>query len=421
MRVSVRIPSHYIAPGDHPRDGRGGSSARETGMWVFVWVSAALAADYFIEGPYVVKRAEVVQQQRAAGPLVQSVSVVRRFVDGEGWRFLLRATGFVNLDQAEAAATTLARELDTSFDVLVVDGKVARLVSRIAPQLPPPPIDLAIEEAREVAAVADSSLPLQSDPADRPPEEAGLDEGGPVARGEAWPVLQRVTKAHGVDRDTLTRWMEGPSLFEYRRSLSDGTVVEHRWATRDGAVFIEIDGISGDVKPSRMVLRGDQAWLSVDGAAWEAKPAARAWTVAADFAPPAVVPLVLGLGQALGTRREFSQMSIDGGRERDVGMVTVLRHGGDDETDALVLEIDADDLVRRAVFNDGEVVHAFDDYREVNGVMVPHRIESTRGALTDEVVVGAARGRGSVGRGVDGATWLTVGAARGGSVWLRGA
>ncbi len=356
-------------------------------MWMVVWASVAMASDYFVEGPYVVTRTEVVRQQRVADPLVSAVSIVRRFVDGEGWRFLLRATGFENLDQAEAAATTLARELDTSFDVLVADGRVARLVSRIAPQPPPPPVDLSIEEAPEVAAVADSSLPLQPDPEDQPPDEAVEDSVLAVPRGEAWPVLERVAEAHGVDRDTLTRWMEGPSLFEYQRTLADGTVVDHRWATRDGAVFVEIDGVEGDVKASRMFLRGDEAWLSVDGEPWQAKPAGRAWTVAADFAPPAVVPLVLGLGQALGTRREFSQMAIDGGRERDGEMVTVLRHGGDEETDAIVLEIDGESLVRRAVFNDGEVVHAFDDYRAVNGVMVPHLIESIRGAAVDRVVV----------------------------------
>jgi len=352
-------------------------------MWMLLWAPLAGASDYFIEGPYVVERSEVVRQLRSADPLVDSVSIVRRFVDGEGWRFLLRGTGFLNLDQAEAAATNLARELDSSFDVLVVDGRVARLVSRIAPEPPPPPIDLAVEDAPSVAAVADSSLPLQADPTDAA-DDGTADE---VPPGEAWPVLQRVAKAHGVDRDTLTRWMAGPSLFEYRRTLPDGTAIDHRWATRDGAVFVEIEGVVGDVRDSRMFLQGDRAWLSVDGGEWEAKPAGRAWTVAADFAPPAVVPLVLGLGQALGSRREFSQMGIDGGRERDGEMVTVLRHGGDAESDAVVLEIGPDDLVRRAVFNDGEVVHAFDDYRDVSGVMVPHRIVSTRGALDDEVLV----------------------------------
>ncbi|MEN0064357.1 MAG: hypothetical protein AAGA48_19580 [Myxococcota bacterium] len=350
-------------------------------MWWMVWVSAAMASDYFIEGPYVVSRTDAVRQQRTAGPLVSSVSIVRRFVDGEGWRFLLRATGFENLDQAEAAATTLARELDTSFDVLVVDGQVARLVSHLSAQPPPPPIDF--EAAPEPGAVADSSLPLQPDPDD----QASSDETAAEARGDAWPLLEGAAKAHGVDRDTLTSWMEGPSLFEYRRTLADGTVVDHRWATRDGEVFIEIEGIEGDVKDARLFLRRDRAYLSVAGEPWQAKPTTRAWTVAADFSPPAVIPMVLALGQALGTRREFSQMTIDGTREREGQIVTVLRHGGDDETDAMVLEVDEAGLVRRAGFNDGEVVHAFDDYRKVGGVMIPHEVRSTRGEATDVVVV----------------------------------
>ncbi|HHO54668.1 MAG TPA: hypothetical protein ENK18_28275 [Deltaproteobacteria bacterium] len=328
-------------------------------------VALASASEYYLEGPHVPGRSAIVQIQRQAEDLGHPGRIVRRFVDGEGWRFLIRIEGFTDEGSAIGAARELADGLGLGLDLLYTDGTSATYLRRLEP-------------GGELGGEPASGAPIdEEDPID----EASVDR--------ARELLEQAATAHGVDRETLTRWMEGPSLMEYRRSLADGTVVDHRWATREGAIYVEVNAVEGDVRSSRLLLQGEQGWLEVEGGSWIEQDPVRLATVVADFGPAAVLPLVFVLRQAMETRREFGRMQHAGAGEIGGVPTEVLGYGGDRASAALVIEIGQEDgLVRRASFSGGAVVHEFDDFRPVGDLILPHEIVSIRGgAFSDTVVV----------------------------------
>lgn len=327
--------------------------------------SLAAAAEYYLEGPYVPGRPAIVQLQRQAEGVGHPSRIVRRFVDGEGWRFLIRVEGFADEASASAAALELADELGLGMDLLSTDGKAATYLRRIEPGSEP-------------------GAPIEAEPEPEGEGEAPVDE---AFVGRARALLKDSASAHGVDRETLTRWMEGPSLMEYRRSLADGTVVDHRWATREGAVYVEVTAVEGDVRSSRLLLQDGQGWLEVEEGSWIEQDPHRLATVIADFGPAAVLPLVFVLRQAMETRREFGRMQHAGAGEVGGVPTAVLGYGGDRASAALVIEIGQDDaLVRRASFSGGAVVHEFDDFKPVGDLVLPHRIVTYRGGETSDTV-----------------------------------
>ena len=263
-----------------------------------LWLAPLVhAADYYLEGPYVSTRSDVVDMQESVAEAGHPGRVVRRFVDGQGWRFLVRVEGFSEQAEALSAADALVDRLGAAMDVLSSDGTSATLLARVEP----------------------GDDPGQVDPEPIPAVD-------PVAQQGAMRLLARAGVAHGVDRDTLTHWMEGPSLMAYRRTLADGTVVDHRWATREGAVFVEIEAVEGDAKSSRLLLKDGQAWLAVGDGDWAEQDYPRTEVLARDFGPAAVLPLVFVLRQAMESRREFALMQragrgeVDGAVHRRAGL-----------------------------------------------------------------------------------------------------
>ena len=274
------------------------------GLWLASW---AAAGQFYLEGPYIADRADAVRQQSDVVGAGQPGKVVRRFVDGEGWRFLVRVEGFADEASALAAATGIASELGLGLDVLFTNGQGAMFVQRVDPG--------ALGEATPgpgAGAVADADQ-----------DEEAVDSVQLEARQRGWAILDRATDAHGIDRDTLTQWMEGPSQLVYRRTLPDGMVVEHTWATRNGMTLVDVAPVQGQGRPSRLFINDRGAWLSVGGGQWAAQDPERARIVAADLGPAAVVPLVFALGQAMETRREFTRIQHAG--EGEVGGEANLR------------------------------------------------------------------------------------------------
>ncbi len=330
-------------------------------IWMLLW-SMALGSEFYLEATYVESRTEVVRQHKAAEAAGFSAStVVRRFVEGQGWRFLVRADGYHDAVEAGAAAASLASALDVGVDILEREGASARFVRHHVPGADVP-------ETFELL---------------------GID---PELGKAALAVLQRAVEAHGVDRSTLTTWMEGPAMAAYRRHLADGTVADHRWWTAQGASFVDVDLVEGEGRSSRMYARDGEAWLALDGGDWEKQDPERVRAVMRGFDPGAVIPVIFGLGHAMEGRRELMYLQYAGeGRVGDE-RTHVLGYGGDDTAGAMVLEVGASDaLVRRASLAGGELIYEFDDYREVDGLKLPFRIVTRRGDDEDLVSVESLR------------------------------
>lgn len=329
---------------------------------VMLWwlaIATALAGGFYLESPHVGTREEAARIEQTASEGGHGARIVRRFIDGAGWRYIVRVEGLESRAEAEQVASSLAESLGVGIDILQVDGARARFVERL-------------------------------DPGGREAPEA---ESAPELSKLARAVLERAAAAHGTDRETLTRWMTGPTHFEYRRTLGDGTVVDHRWWTRDGATYVEVRGVEGDCASSRVFVEHGRAWLAVGDGGWQPQAGERAAVVVADLGPPAVIPIVLGLRRAMDERPELLQMQYEGESEVSGEPVHVLGYGGTPGTPALVLEISKQDaLVRRVSFGGGELVHELSDYRETSHSMLPYRIVSTRaGGAIDVVEVAVLR------------------------------
>jgi hypothetical protein len=278
---------------------------------------------------------------------------VRRFADGQGWRFVVRIEDLADLASADAAAKVLADALDVTVGVFETDGTTAARLHEVAP----------------------------SDGAPEAPVEEDLPE--------ATPLLDAAVAAIGIDAAAFERARSGPVLLEYRRTLPDGREIEHTWAARDDALYVEIRPVEGDAVASRTIVNADGAWLSVDGGPWAEQNAEKARATLERLGPVEVVPVVLALAAAVGTRREFERMVVAGTGTADGVATDVLRFAGDAVSAPLELEVGAEDhYVRRVRFGD-DVLYELSGWRRAGGVALPSRIDALRdGDAADTVEIG---------------------------------
>jgi hypothetical protein len=315
------------------------------------FLSSALAADWYLETAARSERTEVAGWEQREVESGADAHLVRRFVDGEGWRFVLRTEGFQDEDGAMDAARGLADRLGVPVSVF------------------------AIEEGR----------------AERRGE---VNPSGPVARPtsaegpEAEEVLARTVAAMGDTEPLLAALRDGRVLFAYRRTLADGRVIDHTWAASGSGLYLEIEPVEGKAIASRTKVLGERAWLSVDGGGWSEQTAEKARTLLESAGPSEAVPLVWLLSRAVETRREFERMRVTGHGTFDGKPTTVLEYGGDAVSGALTLEVTEDGLPARVAFGGATTVHEFRDWSRVRGVAVPGEIRTSRsGRPTDTVRV----------------------------------
>jgi hypothetical protein len=324
-------------------------------LWMPV---SASAVDWYLESPDVAERADAARVEEIAVRDGFDARVVRRFVDGAGWRYLARIDGFADAGSAGAAASQLAEALGVPLAVLQLDGE--RVVR--------------IDEARPTGAPV-------------PP--------GPM---DAAPILEAVARAHGTGPETLSALASRPVLLRYRRYLADGRVVRHVWGRDEGGTYVEVtpgDGSEG-LRASRTRWVGGKASLSVDGGPWQAQDAAKTAATVEALGPIELLPLVLAVAATLEERPEFERMVVV--RGGDAGHA-VLRYGGDATSGSIELEVDDARRIRRLSFDEGSssggatlasVVRHFDDYRPIDGLsgsLVPWRISTVRGERVDRIEI----------------------------------
>jgi hypothetical protein len=184
----------------------------------------------------------------------------------------------------------------------------------------------------------------------------------------------------------LAQVQSGPVRFEYRRTLPDGRVLQHRWAAQGGALYVEV---WGDAPGRKLRIAGEHAELSVEGGAFTRQSGKLSRTVAESLGPSKVIPVVLGLRSALETRREFQSMVVAGKGQQGGAQTVLLRFGGDATSGPIELEVGVSDhLVRRVSFDDGARIYELADYREVAGAFLPFAITERRGEeIVDRVQI----------------------------------
>ncbi|MEQ1508635.1 MAG: hypothetical protein ABMB14_40785, partial [Myxococcota bacterium] len=194
---------------------------------------------------------------------------------------------------------------------------------------------------------------------------------------DAGPELARVAAAHGSDRAFRDRIAAGPVDFRYDRTLPDGRVIHHRWASRGADVYVEVSGEG--IPSSRTRIVGGKAELAVGDGGWVAQDLDRTREIVEALGPLEVLPLVLAVGPTVASRREFAEMEVAGAGEPSGGPTVTLSFGGDATTGPIELDVGRDDhLIRRVRFDEDAVVREYAEYRSVGSAKVPFAVTVVR-------------------------------------------
>lgn len=336
-------------------------------LMTLLLASSAVAAEYHLETTPRNIRSEVNQQARAASQAGQKGKVVRRFVPGAGWTWFFRLGDFDGEDPARDAARELAELLGEPVVVYVTDDGITQELDRTLPTSEPPRPQVTTAKTRT---------------APEPPP------------GSAAEVLARSGRAHGGSGGAIAALRSSDGVvFQFRRTLPDGTVVDHVWGRHGERRCVEVIPVEGEVRASRMVLDGNSAWLAVDGGPAEPVDAQRAADTIGPLTPDRVVPFVFNFADVLENRRELEELELVGRSRLEDRPVYELGYDGDQNTGPLALRIDADTFhVLEVSMEQGELVHRFDGWSTTDGVAVPSRVRTWRqGELSDTVEIRALR------------------------------
>ncbi len=305
----------------------------------------ARAEEFWVEGPANVAKADAIAQQAAGEKAGLSVRVVRRYVDDQGWRYLVVSDESDAELDAGKAAKALASAIALPVSLFVRDGKSARQVGLI-----------------ESTASAPASAPVEQDP-------------------EVTAILQRSVAAHGgpdgglavVDRATTVR-------FEYERRMESGLVVKHVYLRKGEDRSLAVKVLAGSGIDSETRLVGGAAWLQTGHDPFQPQDVARARELLEQASPSGIVPFVLVFGPVAGNRSEFSRLARGEPTAVAGEAADSLRFEGDRASGPMTLDISQKTgLVVRISFEDGDLVHQYEEYQPVaERLVAPRKITTWR-------------------------------------------
>lgn len=313
--------------------------------------SIAQAGTFYLEGPEAAVKTEASEDAKEAEAEGMDARVVRRMGVKAGWRYVVRVEGISDAKEATKVASKLANVVEGPVAVFSVDGEQAALVTMVAP--------------------AGGTEPVS------PPS-------APVEPSDAAPVLEAAVKAHKVEGLLL----DGRDLrFAFRRTLPDGTVIDHVWARKGDSLYVSIEPVKGDAKASRLKVNDAGAWLSVADGPWEEQNVEKTRATVLDLGPTSVLPFLLVLDPARQTRRELERMELVGEGSLDGEEVSVLLFEGDRTAGPIKVELGSRDrLVRQVSFDNGELVYRYDDVGKLGSMHLPRHVVTLRGGKpVDEV------------------------------------
>lgn len=309
-----------------------------------VVLGIAAASEPYLETDPLATREEAAALAQAGVEAGCPADVVRRYLKGQGWMYVVRLDA--RLDPATQAACAQGA-WGTSVGLRASPGERGR------PSTPPPATAGAVDAA---------ALPWT------------LDE-----------VLSRLVRAH----DGASGGAEGAGtvLFRFERSTPGGARVEHTYVRRGDDRYLRIDVRDGEGVSSRSGVVGGTAWL--EGSSATLDPAMVRAQVDR-FSPRAVLQLASVLAGGALDLPERSLLRIAGVHQDADGEFVVVGTEGDRTSQPLRLEIDTRTWRLRNVARGPEgaqVSWHYKGWRETeDGALRPVRVEVRRGASVLDVV-----------------------------------
>jgi len=305
----------------------------------------------------------------AYGPDGEHMRVSRRFVRGEGWRYLVRLDGFEDRDSAMAAASSFS-----------VDGVLVSVVEGLG------------YKRELIATVGTTANEGAAEPAN-----PGGDEGSiPSAKA----VLKMAAKAHGGRSGGGKLLKAAPSV---QFSFASRTVVgDKEWSIlhhfyRSGELSrLEVDMIKGDGISSTVVMGpGGKSWVATHELVRE-RDTIQAEEMMARFAPESgLLSIPLGFAGDIKEASEWRGL-VTSGRVNHQGrphLRLVPKADGGGKLNALEAALfdEGTHLLAQVtwVTRGGRVTFQYGEYQSVTeGLIVPHRVRVERnGRLVEEVEV----------------------------------
>lgn len=220
-------------------------------------VAADDTAEFYIETPGVSARADVVAIQQVANEQGWTSRILRRYSQGEGWRYVLLVEGFSDAVSAEQAADVLSASSAVEVDVYRRDGRNAVLVAGAAGHSSSDSADLARGSVSK----------------DLPSSELILDKAVAAMGG----------------KDAGLRKLDGMVNvhFRYERRIKQGDaeiVATHDLLRTPTQTRLDVQVTSGPGVSSTTILNAERAWLLVGGDTISRDPG-KAREVLSEFGP----------------------------------------------------------------------------------------------------------------------------------------
>jgi hypothetical protein len=319
----------------------------------------ALAEDILIESePYIVRGDAVLLHSEIVEAFPEdstaTVRLVRRFHQGQGWRYLVVIEGAESPEEAAALAALVG-----GLEVILPEALVEEVSQ-------PEPVEVVVEP------------------------EAPAEERLMPAEG----VLRAAVRAHGGGEGAGILIEQAESIrFSYTRTVpeGDGQLVATNHFLRSGdALRLEVEIGSGTAVDSTTILTTDRVgWVTVDGVNTERDPG-RTLEILERFSPGAVLAVPLGFPEDVATASVWRVLE------------TVERIGDGDEA-LWVLRGEEDSGLQEAAFgvrdrllrqvtwtaSQGDITFTYDDYQSLEkDLIVPFHTRIERdGELIEEITV----------------------------------
>ncbi|MCK6505425.1 hypothetical protein L6R53_18835 [Myxococcota bacterium] len=327
----------------------------------------ARAAEVWVESAPVADRAtaEALLAALPAGEESTTGRVLRRFVKGAGWQYVVRVEGMGAPEEADQVARALQRAGGRALVLEREGDQVRTLVDTGAASVPP-------------TAASDPSA-----------------EGGdrlPDARA----VLREAVKAHGGERGGLDLVEVASTVtlvFEREVAIDQGRLVAaNRYYRLGDALRLEVEILEGaGTDSTTIVTTGNEGWV-VAGGEPTPRDVARTREVLARFAPDSLLEIPLGFARDVAVAAAWDDLRVAGPEPRHGTACWRLEPaGGNPAVEGLVAAWFAQRgghlIAARWRSPNGELDFDFADYREVvPGVVVPFRTSITRNGRPVEQV-----------------------------------
>ncbi len=227
-----------------------------------------------------------------------TVKVVRRFVRGSGWQFLLRVEGALDYEAGAAVARSIQAAGGRGLVIEQSDG--------------------------DPTVLLDTGLPTAAPV--RPAESAPGSEDGRKAP-DVRALLRGAVRSHGGERgglDTVAHADSAILVFRREIPVDDGLLISTNRFYRSGqAVRLEVEIVEGPGSDSTtLVTAQNAAWVRTEAEPIARDPA-RAREVLARFAPESVLAIPLGLARDITEDSAWSDLALHPSTDPKSGRVSV--------------------------------------------------------------------------------------------------